>query len=476
MDNDRAIVAAALPSRARLDRVLTWLCQGLMRIFFRHVKVQGLERVPRGVPLVLVANHHNSLIDPLLLLAHLDARPRTLAKSTLWDIPLLRTLLNLGGVIPVYRRQDEGTDISRNRETFGKCHEELARGGAVALFPEGISHDAPHLAQLKTGAARIALEAEERFGPLGTFIVPVGLTFEEKGTFRSRALVQVGEPIEVAPWQARRVAASPDQARQVVRELTDAVRTGLAKVTLNYTSHEDARAIERGSELLARGELELPARMALDEAFSLRQVFIDGARKARERFPERVRSIRQRLARYDEELARLGLRDDQVAARYDSADVSLYLLGSASLLLFWLPLAAVGTLIHFIPYRLCGVIAPFTKTQDLPATMKLFSGFFLFPITWLVVCALTWGAAGWGWALLMAFLVPTSGWFAMLFHERHEHFWDELESYLTLKLHPTRAARLREEREQLRNEIKEVARLERDESAAASRDRGIGGS
>lgn len=383
-------------------------------------------------------------------------------------MPVLRTLLDLGGVIPVYRRQDEGTDPGKNQETFAKCHEELARGGAVALFPEGISHDAPHLAQIKTGAARIALEADERFGPLGTFIVPVGLTFEEKGTFRSRALVQVGEPIEIAPWRARCVAASQDQARQVVRELTDAVRDGLAEVTLNYPSHDDARAIERASELLAREELELPARLALDEAFALRQVFIEGALKLEERLPERVGGIRKRIARYDEELARLRVRDDQVAARYRGADVGLYLLGSASLLLFWLPLAAVGTAIHFVPYRLCGVIAPFTKTEDLPATMKLFSGFFLFPITWLVVCGLTWGAAGWGWALLMALVTPVSGFFAMLFHERHEHFWDEVESYLSLKLRPARAARLRREREQLRGEIEEMARLERAESTSPS--------
>jgi hypothetical protein len=84
------------------------------------------------------------------------------------------------------------------------------------------------------------------------------------------------------------------------------------------------------------------------------------------------------------------------------------------------------------------------------------------------VCGLTWGAAGWGWALLMALVTPVSGFFAMLFHERHEHFWDEVESYLSLKLRPARAARLRREREQLRGEIEEMARLERAESTSPS--------
>ena len=167
--------------RDRLDGFVEFLARCLMRIFFRQVDVIGAERIPRGVPLVLVANHHNSLVDPLLVLGFLGAHPRFLAKSTLFSVPVLRWLLKLGGVIPVYRQQDAGEDTTNNQQTFSLCHEALARGGTVALFPEGISHDAPHLARMKTGAARIALGAETEHGPLGLRVVPIGLTFDEKG-------------------------------------------------------------------------------------------------------------------------------------------------------------------------------------------------------------------------------------------------------------------------------------------------------
>lgn len=438
--------------RERLDAFVAWLCKALMAVFFREVEVKGLEKVPRGVPLVLVANHHNSLIDPALVLAHLEANPRFLGKSTLWDVPGLRQLLRLGGVIPVYRRQDEGVDTSKNQDTFSRCHEVLARRGAVALFPEGISHDAPHLAELKTGAARIALEAETRFGPLGTWIVPVGLTFEDKGLFRSRALLRIGSPIEVGRWRA-------DQAR----ELTDAIREGLAAVTLNYPSADDVRAVETASHVFASEELELPARMALDEAFAVRRDFIAAGQRLRELFPERMAALQQRLEHYAEELGRAGVRDDQVAARYRLRDVGLYVLGSASLLLFWLPLAMAGTLIHFVPYRLCGVVARFTKSEDLPATMKLFSGFFLFPLTWALVAGAVWGAAGPGWAFFALLVMPIVGFFALLFHERHEHFWSEVDAYLSLKLRRGKAEHLREERRALREELRDLADLERDD-------------
>ena len=80
-------------------------------------------------------------------------------------------------------------------------------------FPEGISHDEPELQPLKTGAARIALGAMERHGPLPVRIVPVGLTFEEKGVFRSRALLVVGEAIDPSGEAAtdEREAAAPSR-------------------------------------------------------------------------------------------------------------------------------------------------------------------------------------------------------------------------------------------------------------------------
>ena len=162
----------------------------------------GAGRIPRDRPLVLVANHVNGLIDPLLLigpLPDLPAPPRFLAKSTLWKNPLVRPFLELAGAIPVYRRQDEGADPAKNADTFARCHELLAKGGALALFPEGTSHSDPALKPLKTGAARIVLEAERKFPGIGTRIVPVGLLFDAKQTFRSRVLVQVGEPIDPAP-------------------------------------------------------------------------------------------------------------------------------------------------------------------------------------------------------------------------------------------------------------------------------------
>ena len=110
--------------RRLLDRATLWLARVLAAVFYRSVEVQGLEHVPKTGPVLFVANHGNSLVDPLLLIARLPRTLRFLAKSTLWKNPAVWPLVTLAGAVPVFRRQDGG-DTSQNQETFGVCWKEL---------------------------------------------------------------------------------------------------------------------------------------------------------------------------------------------------------------------------------------------------------------------------------------------------------------------------------------------------------------
>ena len=76
---------------------------------------------------------------------------------------------------------------------FESCFEVLEEGRTLCIFPEGISHNDPQLKQLKTGAARIALESEERHGwKQGVQLVPVGLNFRRAPRLRSRVTIDFG--------------------------------------------------------------------------------------------------------------------------------------------------------------------------------------------------------------------------------------------------------------------------------------------
>jgi glycerol-3-phosphate O-acyltransferase / dihydroxyacetone phosphate acyltransferase len=431
-------------TRRLLDAFARALARFLLAIFYRSSEARGLERVPARGPVLFVANHGNALVDPMVLVALLPRVPRFLAKHTLWSNPAVWPLLELVGAVPVYRAQ-EG-DTARNQETFARSHAELARGGAVALFPEGISHDRPALQPLRTGAARIALGAAAT-GAAPIEIVPIGLTFEDKRLFRSRLLLCVGEPIAVEP-------ASTDDA-EAVHALTEAIDAGLRAVTLNTDSWRTAKLVERAAEIYGGDPARaMPGVAALGEHFSLRHSFGAGYDAARAAEPARVAALEAMARRYELLLEAFKLRDDHVTADYPLAFVAGYVRDTLPALAARLPFAAIGYVLNALPYHAVGRIARLVEHEgDQPATYKLLAGFFLFPITWGIECAAAasaWGAPG---ALAMAAIAPVTGWIALRFYERNESFWSEARAYLTLRAVPHYAAELRALRRMMREEL-----------------------
>ncbi|MEM9557271.1 MAG: lysophospholipid acyltransferase family protein [Acidobacteriota bacterium] len=425
-------------------RFVDRLARFVLDIFFRRIEVVGVENVPTAGPLVFVGNHQNSLLDPALLLGYLPVRPRFLAKSTLWQMAGLRPFLDAAAAIPVYRRQDPGVDASRNAETFARCHEVLRAGGAIALFPEGRSHNEPGLVPLRTGVSRIVLEAEERFadeGGVGVRIVPVGLLFDDKSRFRSRALLWIGPPLDPSP----EIALHAEAPREAVGRLTERVREALAAVTLNYPSWREARLIERAADLWSRPRAEAPAERPLAEVLPIRKDFVAGYRQLLERCPDAVHEVADTVERYDQALASLGLHDAQLASRYPAGLVVRFVLVSLFKIALWLPLGAVGTVLHTAPYLLVDAIARrFGTSPDVESTYKVFPSLVVYPLWWLALASLAgWlGAGGWlkgGWlgglwaALATLLLAPLAGLAAVRLQQRFDHVVRQSRAFLVLR-------------------------------------------
>jgi len=232
--------------RRLLDAGVARLARLMLHVFFREIGMSGLDYIPAGVPLVFVANHNNSVVDAVLLLALPGARPRMLAKSTLFSHPVMGPLLALAGALPVYRRRDPGVDVALNLETFARCRAALAAGGQIALFPEGTSHSQERGLPIKNGAARIVLETEALHGPLGLRIIPVGLAYEAKERFRSRVWVRVGQSLD----PAAELAAYRHEPKTAVRALTARIAAALESATAG--PERRGRALEALPTALSR--------------------------------------------------------------------------------------------------------------------------------------------------------------------------------------------------------------------------------
>jgi glycerol-3-phosphate O-acyltransferase/dihydroxyacetone phosphate acyltransferase len=374
--------------------VFTALCRLLLRIFFREIASVNAERVPADdEPVLFVLNHPNALLDPLFILC-LSPRPVTfLAKAPLFSTFLIKHFIRAFECLPVYRAQD-GDDPSKNRASIEASIALLGGGKALALFPEGTSHSKPRLEPLKTGAARIALSATaatpERT-PRPVLIVPVGLAYADKSTFRSRALLVYGEPLPTPVVVLDEQARPPNDAAEA---LTSSIAEALATVTVQAQTHEVVSLARSTARILAAATRDGDAiggndHLELARLTDLERRLAAGYERLREREPGRVERTVQRVRQFEQALARLGLPVDH-PAKLDRARATRWtIVRLTSLAVLLLP-ALLGIIVHYAPYRFIDVLAHGVARrhgggEDVLATLKLISGLLVFPTTWLVV-------------------------------------------------------------------------------------------
>src|SRR5437762_3761109 len=292
--------------------MLRSLLRMLIRIFFRRIEVTGVERVPLEGPVIFVLNHPNVLIAPAFLLCLAPRRVSFLAKAPLFRMPVIGAIVRAVEAIPVHRRQDAGADLKKNAETFEAAQAVLVRGGTIAVFPEGTSHSDPKLRPLKTGTARIALGAAAALPQgLALEIVPAGLYYRAKQTFRSAALVHFGDPFAV-----ERIAIAPgaEPPPGPVQQLTERLGSALRAVTLETEQAEVHGLVARAQRIFSADDAPATP-VPLEDEFVQRRRFLAGYEVIRHRWPERAAALRGRLERYAAALAAAGLDPKQLAPR-----------------------------------------------------------------------------------------------------------------------------------------------------------------
>jgi 1-acyl-sn-glycerol-3-phosphate acyltransferase len=411
---------------------MTALGRLLIRVFFRSIEVEGGDQLPSSGPVVLVSNHTNGLVDGLLLMAALRRYPRFLGKSTLFKIAPLWPFLKLAGVIPVYRTMD-AVPGDHNVSAFATSHRLLQQGGMVAVFPEGISHDEPRLQALKTGAARIALEAADgdgscgegadREGTDGLVTVAVGLVYDAKARFRSRALVRVAAPVAMAPW----VEAYRRDERATVRTFTEDLEVQLARVTPTYASWAQAEALTRLAATVVRTS-GAPDGADVDLADLVSVAGRLAALQEQEASAVPVHGLLAEFADYERDLALLGLRDRQLVAGRGVRRVGLSVLWAALQVAAAVPFAVVGILVHLIPFQIMKRVGKRPANEGIKATVKILGCFVLFALTYAVLGVLVGRAFG-PWAGLgAAVAAPLCGYVAVRVLERMQRIGGMLEA------------------------------------------------
>ena len=135
--------------------------KGLSRLICR-VDDGDLSKVPASGPLILVANHVNFVVVPILF-THLQPRPITgLVKAETLNNPLFRVLFNVWGGIPVRRGE---ADL----KAFRQAEQALADGKILAVAPEGTRSGHGRLQKGYPGIVLLALRAKVPLLPVAYY-------------------------------------------------------------------------------------------------------------------------------------------------------------------------------------------------------------------------------------------------------------------------------------------------------------------
>ncbi|HEY0876557.1 MAG TPA: lysophospholipid acyltransferase family protein [Vicinamibacterales bacterium] len=432
---------------AARPRIIDRLASAVARIFYR-VDVAGA--VPESGPVLLLPNHPNALLDPALVMATAGRPVRFLAKSTLFKGPF-SPLLRAADAIPVYRRQD-GADVARNEETFADVHTALARGEAVCIFPEGISHSSGRLEPLRTGAARMALSAQA--AGIDVPLVAVGINLEKKTTFRSRATVAYGQPFTLP----RSSESSGDHVRSVTARIAGHIRS----VLVEADPRTDAWIVERVDRLY-RSE-----RTVDDDAHATlarKRAIADTLRRLRAERPDWYANAVVEFRRYDDRLRRFRLHDRALDWNASSSEARAFVQREVPFALVLGPLAALALLLFVVPYCLTAIASRVVKEMDVTATAKVVAGAVIYSVWTLCLIATAWWLSGplAGLAALLGIpALAIAGLFAI---ERETSAWRTARSWLALRgARPRTRAALRRRRAELADVLERI-KGEMDETA-----------
>ncbi|HKR14230.1 MAG TPA: lysophospholipid acyltransferase family protein [Pyrinomonadaceae bacterium] len=433
-----------------IRRLIVALVRVALRTYFQRIEVTGRENVPLDKPVIFVLNHPNALVDPVFLFCLAPRRVSFLAKAPLFHMPVIGYLVKAMDSLPVYRQQDEGSDTSKNQETFVAARKLLASGGTIGICPEGVSHDAPGLKPIKTGAARIALAAVSTGEVSDLKIVPAGLYYTCKTTFRSSALLYFGNPLNVDP-----VKLDPDgnPSRDDVRELSNRIEKALRAVILDAHQEEALLTTARAERIFSSASDDSDD--SLKDELRLQQRFIKAYPIVQAHQPDRLRKLEVRMLRFEEELNQAGIDADELTPPRSTQSVFMTILKRSLLFLLMLGPAALGTVAHYPAYRLGGYLATrlSADSEDVISTIKIISAMLLFPLTWLILAVVGYAVFGWDGAVLALAVIPICGYLAIVFFEQLDRSIAGVRVLMFFLMKRRFFVRLLAERKAIKNEI-----------------------
>lgn len=365
-----------------LYRLLKILIGIGIRLYYREIKVKNREYLENDGPMIIIANHPNTLMDAWIIGQICKQPIYFLAKGTFFNTRLKRAILNSLNMIPINRTVDKKTDGVNNDSSFEACYKVLESGKTLVIFPEGNSQLERQLRQLKTGTARIALEVENRNeGKLKLKVVPMGLFYSKAEKFRSSVLINIEQGLFVTDYL--------DEYRQnnsaAAKKLTAKFRTHLERVLVTTESVEQEKLLDDIFEIIKN----LKEVKDVEDNVSLLKKLKDRIEEIQLIQPYLMDEIQNLVNSIHWQTNKLQIKTEFVNKRFRSNRYLSQLVISIIFILLGLPLFLFGVIHSIVPFKLTALLMPkLIKNVEYYAPIAVLIGLILYPLNYVLLLSL----------------------------------------------------------------------------------------
>ncbi len=418
-----------------LYRLIRKLFKIAIAIFFKKIVVSGKNNIPASGPVIIVSNHPNTFLDPLLVATVMKRRIGFVANASIYSVKLLTPIFDYFHVLPVYRQKDVSPgETPDNSKAFAKCHAYLLKGKTLLIFPEGSSYHELKLREIKTGSARIALSFEDLSNfESGLKILPVTLDYSDSLQFQSMISIIINPAISVADYANTFIY----NEEKCVDELTEDIRLSLARNIPQTTGKAQEEYLiqahkfyttyaEPAADLYINPKRSLALRSQLSKALkhistSNEQLYSD---------------IQKEIFNYFEEIRYQKLTAGFFTEEFQHKNKFLVLSGYLFSFLIMIPFYFVGLITNYLPYILPAKIFKALKMEiEYKSSVQLVIGIFTFPLFYFLNIYLfrSFISNDPYFTILFLIAMPITGYFAMYYWTELKRFSRVVQFYFFLK-------------------------------------------
>ncbi len=177
-------------------RFLKVYCSTALRFYFKTWQIHNAKSIPASGPIIFIPNHQNAFLDAVIVISSCQRNPWSIARASVFKEGLVTKILTTFQIKPVFRVRDGWGSLRNNDVLIQEWSDMLAKGQDILIFAEG-NHNEPYAGGvLQKGFGRMTMQFHQK-NNMPLIIVPVGIHYDDHHAFRSRVLINFGDPISV---------------------------------------------------------------------------------------------------------------------------------------------------------------------------------------------------------------------------------------------------------------------------------------